>query len=51
MFIFILFYFFCKLFFGGHCSDVDALFRIYHMTSLNYDTNGARDVGQIVSSV
>ena len=61
IFIFILFYFFCKLFFGDHRWGVDALFHIYHMTSFNYDAKGARDVGlscrchlsnsQIVSSV
>ena len=61
VFIFILFYFFCKLFFGDHRWGVDALFHIYHMTSFNYDAKGARDVGlscrchlsnsQIVSSV
>ena len=61
IFIFILFYFFCKLFFGDHRWGVDALFHIYHMTSFNYDAKEARDVGlscrchlcnnQIVSSV
>ena len=61
IFIFILFYFFCKLFFGDHRWGVDALFHIYHMASFNYDAKGTRDVGlscrchlsnsQIVSSV
>ena len=61
IFIFILFYFFCKLFFGDNRWRVDTIFHIYHMTSFNYDVKGARDAGlscisnmrnsQIVSSV
>ena len=39
IFIFILF------FFGDYRWGVDVLFHIYHMTSFNYDANGARDVG------